>query len=146
MDKESAYKIIATAVMDNVTVKTNTIGSTGLGIRVSELVLLSQASKTEIYNKLLKQNIPSEDSLYGDENSPKQNLISRQIELLKAMAYLEKISDTEAKAAAAIRKSKTDKLALLKKAKEAKDIEAINKLSAEDLDKELAALTANEYI
>lgn len=88
---------------------------------------LSSLQEKHKANSLIQRSKASED-------------IQKQLELVEAIFEVKKLQENEERRKRQEFKAKVEKLALLSKAKEAKQIEAINSLSLEEIDKQLEEL------
>lgn len=131
-------EIIANAVINNITVN----GDFGSNIyNVCDLMNLSLATLDNLYRKntaLLAKQSESKSLFNKKANNV---LLEQTIELLETIFTIRKEAQDLAETKAKELKKKQEKLAVLKAAKEQKEIEAINNLSLEDLDKQIAELS-----
>jgi microcompartment protein CcmK/EutM len=130
-------QIIANAVINGITVSGKFNSNTH---NVCDLMNLSIESIDSLYRtnkELLDKH--STQSLLKKEKGTK--LLEDKLLLLQTIFELKVEQDKEIKLAAANRAAKQNKLILLSKAKEAKEIQAINDLSLEELEKQIAELS-----
>lgn len=130
-------QIIANAVINNITVSGKFQSNSH---NVCDLMNLSIESIDSLYRtnkELLDKH--STQSLLKKEKGVKQ--LEDKLLLLQTIFELKVEQDAAIKLAIANRVAKQNKLILLSKAKEAKEISAINELSLEELEKQIAELS-----
>lgn len=130
-------QILANAVINGITVSGKFQSNTH---NVCDLMNLSVESIDGLYRtnkELLDKH--STQSLLKKEKGVKQ--LEDKLLLLQTIFEIKVEQDATIKLAVANRVAKQNKLILLSKAKEAKEISAINDLSLEDLEKQIAELS-----
>lgn len=130
-------QIIANAVINGITVSGKFQSNTH---NVCDLMNLSVESIDGLYRtnkELLDKH--STQSLLKKEKGVKQ--LEDKLLLLQTIFEIKVEQDATIKLAVANKVAKQNKLILLSKAKEAKEISAINDLSLEDLEKQIAELS-----
>jgi microcompartment protein CcmK/EutM len=130
-------QILANAVINNITVSGKFNSNTH---NVCDLMNLSIESIDSLYRtnkELLDKH--STQSLLKKEKGTK--LLEDKLLLLQTIFELKVEQEAAIKLAAANRAAKQNKLILLSKAKEAKEIQAINELSLDELEKQIAELS-----
>lgn len=132
MEKEVIYN----AVVNNTTVP----GKFGSNVyNVCELFTLNLDTLDGLYrsnNELLSKM--NQNSLLNRNSM--SNVINDRIALIEVVFKIKKAAQEAAEAKKALLKAKKERLMLLTKAKEEKEIQAISNMSLEDIEKELALI------
>ena len=134
----------------------NNIGIIGLAVVNGMIIGGKFGSNTYDVCGLMNLSLPSLDAMYTNLSNLKEkmggksllnrnkaseiNQIQEQMDLIEAIVLIKQEKEAELVLAKKIFKDRVNKLVLLSKAKEAKEIEKINNLSIEELEKQIAEL------
>ncbi len=132
MEKEVIYN----AVVNNTTIPAKFGGNQ---YNVCELFTLNLDTLDGLYrsnNELLSKM--NQNSLLNRNSM--SNVINDRIALIEVVFKIKKAAQEAAEAKKALLKAKKERLMLLTKAKEEKEIQAISNMSLEDIEKELALI------